>query len=150
MLLPEEWKWLRAVTLGDNVERDGIGARERVLLYAVASQSGLRSSELPSLTRGRLFLEGTQPYVTCKAGSTKNRKDCRQYIQSDLAAELRSLVATKAPAAPVFAMPDRREIAGVLRRDLATARREWLKAVEHDPRKGLSAGTGSQGRRPRR
>jgi len=133
ILLPEEWEWLRSVTLSEAVDWRGIPAAERVALYATAIQTGLRQSELRSLTRGRLFLEGAQSYVTCKAGSTKNRKDCRQYIQPDLAAELRSLVATKAPAAPVFTMPDRQHTAGMLRADLATARREWLKAVEHDP-----------------
>ena len=77
MLLPEEWQWLRA-TSADWVERFGIAAKERLLLYAVAIQTGLRSSELRSLSGGRLFWDGDQPFVTCKAGSTKNRKDARQ------------------------------------------------------------------------
>jgi hypothetical protein len=49
-----------------------------MLLYAVAIQTGLRSSELRSLTRGRLFLHVVEPFNTCKAGSTKNRQDARQ------------------------------------------------------------------------
>ena len=53
-----------------------------------------------SLTRGALFLSGERPYVTCKAGSTKNRKDARQYIRPELAKELRRQVAAKAPGAP--------------------------------------------------
>ena len=42
-------------------------------------------------------------------------------------------MATKAPAAPVFAMPHEADVAGMLRADLADARREWLKAVRHNP-----------------
>ena len=97
MLLPEEWRWLRSVTLADHATRDGMRAGERVLLYATAIQTGLRANELRSLTRGSLFLDAAQPYITCKAGSTKNRQDARQYIKPDLAAELRQHIATKAP-----------------------------------------------------
>jgi len=132
MLLPEEWKWLRSVTLAEGAERFGMTAGERVLLYAVAIQTGLRSSELRSLTRGRLYLEAEPPYLTCKARSTKNAKDARQYVQADLAAELRQYVATKAPAAPVLPMPHEADVAEMLRADLADARREWLKAARHD------------------
>lgn len=104
-----------------------------MLLYATAIQTGLRSSELRSVSRGRLFLDSTPPYVTCKARSTKNAKDARQYIQADLAGELRAHIATKAPAARVFGMPRREDVAKMLRADLADARREWLKAARHDP-----------------
>ena len=133
MLLPEEWRWIRLVVLSGGVERYGIAAAERVLLYATAVQTGLRSNELWSLTRGRLFLDADKPYITCRAGATKNSKDARQYIQPDLAAELRQHVATKAPRAPVFAMPHEADVAEMLRADLANARRAWLKAVQHDP-----------------
>ena len=133
MLLPEEWTWLRSVTLAEGVERFGIAAGERVLLYATAVQTGLRSSELRSLTRRRLFLEGDRPYITCAAGSTKNKRDARQYIQPELAVELRAHVATKAPATPVFAMPPKDDVATMLRTDLADARRKWLRAAETDP-----------------
>ena len=132
MLLPEEWDWLRSIT-ADGGERYGMAPRERVLFYAVAIQTGLRSSELRSLTRGRLFLDADDPFITCKAGSTKNRKDARQYIQHDLADELRALIATKAPQALVFNMPHRFDVAAMLRADLADARRAWLKTARHDP-----------------
>lgn len=131
MLLPEEWDWLRLVTI-NGPGRLGMTGGERMLLYAVAIQTGLRSGELRSLTRGKLFLDATPPYVTCKAGSTKNRKTARQYIQPDLAAELKAHVATKAPRAPVFTMPHGSLVAGMLRQDLADARREWLKSTK-DP-----------------
>ena len=68
----------------------------------------------------------------CKAGSTKNQKDARQYIRPDLSDELRQHVATKAPQAPVFAMPSEYDLADMLRADLANARQTWLDAAKHD------------------
>jgi integrase len=99
MLLPEEWQWPRA-TLAEVSEGYGMPAEQRMLLYAVAIQTGLRSSELRSLTRGRLFLDTEEPFITCKAGSTKNRKDARQCIQPALADLLHNHIATKTPGRP--------------------------------------------------
>jgi hypothetical protein len=107
-------------------------AEERMLLYAVAIQTGLRSSELRSLTRGRLFLDGDEPFITCKAGSTKNRQDARQYIQPALAELLREHISTKASQTPVFRMPPRPNIAEMFRADVADARQAWLEAAKQD------------------
>lgn len=76
-----------------------------------------------SLTRGKLYLNADQPYVTCKAGSTKNHTEARQYIQTKLAEDLRTLIATKAPKAPVFDLPHETNVARMFREDLAAARR---------------------------
>ena len=106
---------------------------ERVALYATAIQTGLRSAELRSLTKCDLFLAGEKPYVRCKADDTKNGQEARQYIQADLAEELRRIVATKAPTAPVFNMPSEWDVAAMLRGDLAAARKQWLDEMRHDP-----------------
>ncbi len=132
MLLPDEWKWLQPIT-ANGPERYGVPGPERALLYATAIQTGLRANELRSLTRGQLFLKVEQPYITCKAGSTKNRRDARQYVQCDLAAGLQQHVAKKAPQAPVFAMPSEYDLADMLREDLVAARQAWLDAAKHDP-----------------
>ena len=105
---------------------------ERVALYATAIQTGLRSAELRSLTKADLFLAGEKPYVRCKAENTKNSQEARQYIQRDLADELRRIVTAKAPTANVFAMPDEWSVAAVLRGDLGEARRAWLDEMKHD------------------
>jgi len=135
MLLHEEWDWLRATT-EQGPERYGMTGHERMLLYAVAIQSGLRSGECRSLTRGRLMLDDGQPYIVCKARSTKNKKDARQYIQPGLAAELAQHIGTKAPAAPVFSMPEETNVARMFRKDLADARRAWLGSTQ-DPAERL-------------
>ena len=131
MLLPDEWHRLEAATRG-GPDRFGISGTERLMLYRTAIQTGLRSNELRSLTRGRLHFED-KPYITCKARSTKNRKDARQYIQPELAADLRAHIAKKLPAAPVFRMPDGTDVAAMLRADLADARRQWLDEAKRDP-----------------
>jgi len=86
---------------------------------------------------GNLFLDATQPYVTCKAGNTKNRKLAKQYIGRDLAEALATHVATKSPSAPMFAMPHRYDVAAMLRDDLADARRQWLAEAKLDPAERL-------------
>ena len=132
ILLPDEWWRLEAATEA-GPKRYGMTAGERLLLYRTAIQSGLRSNELRSLTRGRLYFDADPPYITCKAVSTKNRKDARQYIQSELAADLKAHIATKSPKARVFSMPGRTRMAAMLRKDLAEARHKWLQEAIDDP-----------------
>ena len=132
MLLPEEWRLLETATEA-GPERYGMTGGERLLLYRTAIQTGLRSNELRSLTRGRLYFDSDPPYITCKAGSTKNRKDARQYIQPELAASLKAHIATKAPKAPVFKLPHETNLARMLRDDLAEARKQWLSEAKDDP-----------------
>ena len=45
---------------------DGMNALERVALYAVAIQTGLRSAELRSLVKSDLFLCGDKPYTVAE------------------------------------------------------------------------------------
>jgi len=131
MLLPDEWPWLRDVTT-NGPERFGIDGQERMLLYSTAIQTGLRSGELRSLKRGRLYLDSDKPYIVCKAGNTKNATEARQYIQSDLAEALRKHVATKTPTANVFKMLAEWEVADMLRKDLADSRRKWIGAAKRN------------------
>ena len=60
MLLPEEWQWLQITTEAGPFRYNMTGL-ERMLVYATAIQTGLRGSELASLTQGRLFLEQNHP-----------------------------------------------------------------------------------------
>ena len=132
MLLPEEWSQLETATENGPV-RYGMHGGERLLLYQTAIQSGLRSNELRSLTRGRLYFDADPPCITCKAGSTKNRRDARQYIQPGLAADLQAHITMKAPKAPVFDLPHETNLARMLRDDLAVARAKWMHEAKRDP-----------------
>ena len=132
MLLPEEWRLLESAT-ESGPDRYGISGKERLLLYRTAIQTGLRSNELRSLTRGRLYFDSEQPYVTCKGRSTKNGKDARQYIQPELATNLKAHIRTKSPKAPVFSLPHESSIAQMLRDDLSEARKRWQQKAKDDP-----------------
>ncbi len=131
MLLPDEWSHLEAATAA--AARFGMRGAERVLLYRVAIETGLRSNELRQLTRSSLVLDAKRPYIVAEAGSTKNRKRARQHIRADLAAGLRAHVASKLPTAPLFAMPDKWKMANMLRADLAAARKAWIDEARRDP-----------------
>lgn len=132
MLLPKEWLRLE-LSIEASTDCYGTTSHERLLLYRTAIQTGLRSNELRSLTRGRLYLNAEPPYIACKAGSTKNQKDARQYIQTELAADLKAHINTKSPKAPVFNLPHESNLARMFRADLAEARKAWLKEAKKNP-----------------
>jgi len=131
MLLVDEWRWLRAET-EQGPDRADMTGRARRLLYELAIQTGLRSSELRSLTRSDLILDADRPHVLLDAGRTKNGKAARQFIQAQLADELSAWVAHAMPGAQVFVMPRREHVAKMLRADLAAARSAWLDQTGSD------------------
>ena len=132
MLRIDEWKRLESATSA-RPNRFGMSGDERWTLYQTAIQTGLRSAEIRSLTRGRLHLDADPPFITCKARDTKNRKDARQYIQPELATELKTLISRKTPKAPLFNLPHASRLAAMLREDLAEARKTWIREAIDDP-----------------
>ena len=131
MLLPEEWRRLVAVTK-TGPKRCGMSGSERALVYRTAIQTGLRSSELRSLTRGLLYLDSNPPYIVCRAESTKDGKEARQYIDPALAADLEAHITTLPPKAKLFKLPHGANMALMLRNDLADAREQWLSEAKGD------------------
>ena len=77
-------------------------------------------------------IESVLATVTATADSVVARV-ARQYIQPELAADLRAHIATNTPQSPVFPMPHRTKLAAMLRADLAEARKLWLAEATHDP-----------------
>ncbi len=69
-------------------------SKERKLLYLVAMYTGLRSSELASLTRSSFTLEGDSPTIQIHAKSSKRGKYDRIHLHPDLVKPLRQHVAT--------------------------------------------------------
>ncbi len=130
MLLPEEWKWLKLWLESSSEVRNGQSSQERLLMYELAIETGLRSSELRSLTKANLSLDGNDPHVRVKAAITKNAVAAKQYISDGLAQKLSKAVARKLPGASVFAEMDRTRMAGVLRQDIDDARHLWLQTDE--------------------
>ena len=107
-------------------EREGLTGDDRVTLYMLAIQTGLRAGEIASLTRGKVVLSATHSHVLCKADNTKNAKLAKQYIDGELTERIGKLVARKKKAAPVFVFEDMYALADMVRADLAEARLRWL------------------------
>ena len=88
--------------------RHGMTGPERAMLYRVAVETGLRRGELKSLTKASFHLDGEHPFVRVAAASSKRRRVDEIPIRPDTAAELRTLLASTAPEAPAFNMPQGR------------------------------------------
>ena len=89
------------------------------MLYRLAIETGLRASELRSLTRESLGLDGSDPTVTVMAAFTKNRQAATLPLRPNTASDLQSLLGVKLPTAAAFNMPKPYEVIDMLRADLA-------------------------------
>jgi site-specific recombinase XerD len=118
-LSAEEAAVLIASTASQPV-RSRMPGSDRAMLYAVALGTGLRLSELLSLTPESFSLDSDPPTVYCLGVNTKNGRAALQPIRPELAAMLRPWLAGKAPGRPVFTL--RTDAAArVLRQDLEAA-----------------------------
>ena len=86
----------------------GMSGPDRSMLYLIGSATGLRRSELASLTPASLRLQAVPPVVVCEAAYTKNGRIAEQPIPAALAAFLAPWLAGKAADRPVFdPMPEK-------------------------------------------
>jgi integrase len=83
----------------------GITGEERYWLYQTAAQSGLRKSELASLSRSSFDLDGAT--ITVQAGCSKRRREDVQPVRPDFLAALAPWLATRPATGPVFNVPQR-------------------------------------------
>lgn len=98
----------------------GMTGEERMLLYWLAAETGLRWSEIKSL-RGTSFTfpeDMGNPTVRILAKDAKNGEDDELPLLPELAARMRSYLENKPPEALVFSMPAERRGARMLRADL--------------------------------
>jgi integrase len=91
----------------------------RALCYRLAVATGLRYSEIVSITPGSFDLSADAPTVIVAAAYTKNGEPATLPLPADLAADMVPLLAGMPPEAPVFPLPDKG--AKMLRADLAVA-----------------------------
>ncbi len=129
MLEPEKLRWLLSTTYTGS-ERFGMVGSIRTLLYRLASESGLRVSEIDSLTRASFDLDDPEATVMVAAAYAKNRRDDTLPLRPDTAAELLAFPAPKLPSAKASNLPRLNKLAEMLRTDLADARRAWLKDAQ--------------------
>ena len=122
----EEIRWLLDATRR-GPERAGMGGEERALLYRLVIETGLRSNEVASLTRGSFDLEART--VTVSAADSKHRREDVLPIRADMAAALEGFLRLKAPAAKAFGMTRNRPMSEAVKADLRSARAAYLKAA---------------------
>jgi integrase len=114
--------------------RDGsvrwkLDGAERRLVYWLCIETGLRASEVRSLTVACFTLDDKAPCVRLTGGMTKNKKGATLRLRPDLAAALKAHLRLKGPAIRVFDLPEVYDFARMLRADLEVARRRWVKAA---------------------
>ncbi|MEA3368548.1 MAG: tyrosine-type recombinase/integrase, partial [Planctomycetota bacterium] len=106
---------------GKGPDRYGMTGRQRAMLYRVAVETGLRQSELRSLTRASFDLDATPPTVTVAAGYSKHRREDVLPLRPDTAAALKAHLKGKLPQALAFGMPDRHRMLRAFKADLKAA-----------------------------
>jgi len=113
-------KLLDAARGGELVQ--GMAGAERVMLYRLARETGLRAGELRSLTRSSFRLNGDKPTVIVQAQYSKRRREDTLPLRPELAETLKAYLGLMAPAATAFpTMPSKWELAKMLRADLEAA-----------------------------
>lgn len=93
-LSPQELGKLLEVTRGLGPMR-GISGHDRMMLYLMAVRTGLRASELASLTPDDLDLDDEHPGLTLDGSRTKNGKEAKLPLSPSLAETLRQWVQGK-------------------------------------------------------
>ncbi len=98
----------------------GMSGPDRAICYRLAVATGLRFSEIASMSPASFSLDGPEnPAVTVRAAYTKNGEPATLPIPGDLASDLREWLARRPGAGPAFALPDRG--ADMLKVDLEAA-----------------------------
>ncbi len=125
-LSPEEMRRLLwAAEMGEPFRR--MTGTDRAMVYRTAMETGLRWSELRSLSRASFELTGKTPTVKVEAAYSKHRKEDVLPLRAELVDALRSYFSTcpALPTAPAFPMPKTDCGAMMLRFDLeCTGNRE--------------------------
>jgi integrase len=96
---------------------------DRAMLYIVAAYTGLRASELASLTPESFRLDETPPTVTVLAGYSKHRRQDILPLHPSLVESLRPWLGLRKPATPVWpgAWARAKQAGKTLQRDLKAA-----------------------------
>ena len=98
-------------------ERFGMSGKQRAMLYRLAVETGLRASELRSLTVSSFDFGNCT--VTIEAAYSKHRRRDQLPLRPSTSDELRGFLSGKMPNVRVFNMPEK--TAKMLRADLADA-----------------------------
>ena len=135
-LLPDELnRLLSATTTGRSFR--GLSGADRWMLYLVACFTGLRASELASLTPTSFRLDAETPTVTVAAAYSKHRREDVVPLHPNLVGELRAWFSGK--PLNVLLWPGKWasqcSAASMIRKDIDKARSSWIgEALSEDER----------------
>lgn len=90
-LTPNDFEQLVAAARSGKTFR-GLTGKDREFIYVFASHTGLRCSELGSLTPASFDLDSSPPTVTVEAGYSKHRRKDLQVMRIDLAGIVREYI----------------------------------------------------------
>lgn len=134
-LSPEEIQWLLKTTKGRGDSFRGLLGIDRYVVYCLALGSGLRASEIASLTPESFRLEADPPIVVVEAGTSKRRRRDEQPLQADVAGVLRAYLADCPTGERVWRGLQSDKTAKMLRADLEAARAAWIDEAKTDQEK---------------
>jgi site-specific recombinase XerD len=131
-LSPEEVTALVTATEQSTEPFMGLSGRDRAMLYIIAVNTGLRASELASLTPQSFELNAEMPVVRCQAGYTKNGAEAVQPLRRDVATMLGDWLADKPGGQPVWPgkWASQRHGAEMIKIDLSNANVDYEDATK--------------------
>ena len=156
VLNDEEANWLVTAAERSEITIRGLTGKDRAAIYSIALLTGLRASEIASLSQASFLLHGDEPTVTVEAGYSKRRRREELPLHPDLAVRLcplmsgidekpsirlagRSVKAGRrssrlASVASERLWPGdwRNHAAEIAKRDLAAARMAWVEDAGED------------------
>lgn len=96
--------------------RQGCSGEERALIYKLSALTGLRRSEIASLTKSSFRFETPVKTVTVKAAFSKHRREDTLPLPDELIPELEDYLLDQGEDEPVFTVPE--SIAKIIQEDL--------------------------------
>ncbi|QQE12723.1 tyrosine-type recombinase/integrase [Planctomycetota bacterium] len=87
---------------------------ERAILYRLAMETGIRSSELRSLTKNSIVFDEGEAYVVVDAAYSKRKREDRQPLKPESDDLLRQFLTTRLDDEPLFNMPPKNNVAKLI------------------------------------
>lgn len=128
----DELDRLLAAARGSGKVQYGLSGHDRYALYLCACSTGLRVSELASMTPESFQLATSAPVVRVRASCTKNKREAVQPVPVGVAGILRQFIADKIQGKPVWPGRWIRRAAKMIRTDLESARASWIAEAVND------------------
>ena len=98
-----------------------VTGEDRFILYRFAIETGLRQSEIRSLTVSSFTIETDTPFVTVKAAYAKNGREDSVPLRAEMVLLLNEYFADKQPKDEAFKLPRKENVSKMMKKDLEAA-----------------------------